>query len=111
MTMSDQSINGIAVVDTKDFYAKVEEILERKLKKFEDKWQNRPSVFKVDGLNEKPLFTTNEVCEIFHISRQTLHVWVKDGKLQKRKVNKKGRVYFLNEDVQALYRTMANNVR
>jgi len=53
----------------------------------------------VPGLLQKPLYSMQEVRQLFgNVSRSTVYAWVKDGRLQPRKL--KGKVYFLWEEIE-----------
>ncbi len=58
------------------------------------------SLTQTPGLTEKPLYKIDEVCQLFDVSRTTIHFWVKYGKLRKVKV--RSRVYFLGSEIQKL---------
>lgn len=57
------------------------------------------------GMSEKPLYKIVEICELFNITRTTVHEWVKSGRLRKIKVS--SRVYFLGSDIQKILSTTA----
>ncbi len=98
--MSNQSNPSVAVVDPQELYNIVADVIRKELKGVLDKLLREANLLKTNGLNDKPVYTAEEVCKIFSITRQTLHTWVKEGKLTKRKI--KGRVLFLNDDIQVL---------
>lgn len=52
------------------------------------------------GLEYKPLYKINEVCDLFQVTRPTVYDWVKHGKLRPHKI--RSRVYFLWNDIQQL---------
>ena len=53
------------------------------------------------GMTEKPLYRITEICQLFNISRTTVHDWVKAGRLRKIKVS--SRVYFLGADIKKMF--------
>ena len=59
-----------------------------------------PNLITTSGLTEKPLYKIAEICQLFDVSRTTVHDWVKHGKLRRVKV--RSRVYFLGADVKQL---------
>lgn len=61
---------------------------------------SQSKLLQVDGMTERPLYKILEVCELFDVSRTTIHEWVKSGQLRKIKV--KSRVYFLGSDIKKL---------
>jgi Helix-turn-helix domain len=56
--------------------------------------------YETPGLIQKPLYKATEVCKLLHISRQTLHMWSKDGILKPYKI--KSRLYYLWSDLEDL---------
>lgn len=44
-----------------------------------------------------PLHTRDETCEILDITRSTLYLWTKSGKIQSKKLG--NRVYYLKSDI------------
>lgn len=58
------------------------------------------ALMETPGLTQKPLYKIAEICQLFKVSRTTVHDWVKCGKLRKVKV--RSRVYFLGNDIQQM---------
>ena len=58
------------------------------------------TTFQTPGLEYKPLYKINEVCDLFQVTRPTVYDWVKHGKLRPHKI--RSRVYFLWNDIQQL---------
>lgn len=53
----------------------------------------------------KPLFDMAEVCRLFcDASRSTIYEWIKTGKPIPFKINGRGKVFFLWEDIERLWR-------
>lgn len=69
----------------------VEEVIESKITK---------SYSIPDSLSDKTLLKPEEVCKIFRISKSTLYVWIKQGRLKSFRV--RSRRYFSREDIQKL---------
>ena len=59
--------------------------------------------FEMLRLTYKPLHKITEVCGIFHVTRPTIYVWIKFGKLKPFKVS--SRFYLLWNDKQTLLNT------
>ena len=56
--------------------------------------------YKTDSIvpsNQVSLKSIKDMCEIFKVSRVTIHKWMKDGRIPYRKVNR--RVYFILDEV------------
>jgi excisionase family DNA binding protein len=58
--------------------------------------------YQTSGMEYKPLYKINEVCDLFQVTRPTIYDWVKHGKLRPHKI--RSRVYFLWNDIQQLLR-------
>lgn len=56
--------------------------------------------YQVQGLHQKPVYKAAEVCKMFGITRQTLHLWNKERILIPHKI--KSRVYYLWTDLEKL---------
>src|ERR1044071_8119301 len=65
-----------------------------------DKQKAVPPSVEVQGLMNKPLYKTAEVCKLFHVTKPTIYAWVRHGKLKPYKIQ--SRVYFLHQDIQQL---------
>ena len=83
-----------------ELWAKFREIIQSELQKLIKK---EILDLQTPGLVEKPLLKSAEVCEIFRISRQTLHAWVREGILKSYKI--KSRTFFLTNDITNLVKT------
>ncbi|SIT34474.1 DNA binding domain-containing protein, excisionase family [Filimonas lacunae] len=58
------------------------------------------SLYETPGLEYKPLYKIEEVCQLFQISKPTIYSWVECGKLKPVKI--RSRVFFLWQDIQSL---------
>ncbi len=58
------------------------------------------TAYQTSGMEYKPLYKINEVCDLFQVTRPTVYDWVKHGKLRPHKI--RSRVYFLWNDIQQL---------
>ncbi len=84
-------------LEQEQFWAKLRELVQSELERHSKKEQVS---YSVPGMTQKPLYKASEVCTLFAISRQTLHTWVKEGKIRPYKV--KSRVYYLAVDIENL---------
>jgi excisionase family DNA binding protein len=84
--------------EPEEFWLQIRQIIKEEVGRVNQSVSSGISVMETSGLTEKPLYKISEVCEIFRVSRTTVHDWVKNGKLRKVKV--RSRVYFLGKDIQ-----------
>ena len=82
-----------------ELWDKIREILRSELQNTKDA-AAMPVEYSTPGLIQKPLYKAVEVCTMLQISRQTLHMWVKEGLLKAYKI--KSRVFFLWTDIERL---------
>jgi hypothetical protein len=82
-----------------ELWEKIRELLRSELQKVQI-GKDHPVNYEVPGFVQKPLFKAHEVCSMLQISRQTLHIWVKEGLLKAYKI--KSRVFFLWTDLEKL---------
>lgn len=82
-----------------EFWAELRKIVREEITD-KQKCGSVTGIMQTSGLNEKPLYRITEICQLFNVSRTTVHEWVKLGKLRKIKVN--SRVYFLGTDIQKI---------
>lgn len=81
-----------------EMWEKIREVVRTELQKFNS--GNKQVDTQTPGFVQKPIFKATEVCAILQISRQTLHMWVKEGVLKAYKI--KSRVFFLWTDIEKL---------
>lgn len=82
-----------------EYWEKIRELLRKELLALQEK--SKPKVaYEVPGMTQKPLYKAAEVVELFQISRQTLHNWIKEGILKPYKI--KSRSFFLWSDLEKL---------
>lgn len=84
-------------VSQEEFWKKIRELIKTELVAVN---KNSPTVYSVPGLIEKPLYKASEVCDMFQITRQTLHEWGKEGIVKPYKI--KSRVFYLWSDLKQL---------
>ena len=84
-------------IPAEELWQKLRELVRAELR---DSKPEPPVAHQVNGLVQKPLYKASEVCEILHVSRQTLHQWRKEGLLKSYKI--KSRLFFLWADVERL---------
>jgi excisionase family DNA binding protein len=87
-----------------EFWAEFRRIVREELK---GKYKGRAigNTIHTPGMSDKPLYKIVEICELFNITRTTVHEWVKEGRLRKIKVS--SRVYFLGTDIQKILSSTA----
>ena len=84
-----------------EFWTQIRQIIQEEVGKSNKiKGASNSNLMETPGLTQKPLYKIAEICQLFKVSRTTVHDWVKHGKLRKVKV--RSRVYFLGNDVQQL---------
>jgi predicted DNA-binding transcriptional regulator AlpA len=84
-----------------EFWAEFRKIIQEEVaSKISKRRGSQSKLMQVDGMTERPLYKIIEVCQLFDVSRTTIHEWVKSGQLRKIKV--KSRVYFLGADIQKI---------
>lgn len=84
-----------------EFWTQIRLIIQEEVGKSDkNKVASENNLMETPGLTEKPLYKIAEICQLFKVSRTTVHDWVKHGKLRKVKI--RSRVYFLGKDVQQL---------
>jgi hypothetical protein len=85
--------------DPEMFWEKMKELVKIEMQRMQSK-EPKEVQYTTPGMVQKPLYKAYEVCEMFDISRQTLHQWVKEGILKQYKI--KSRSFFLWADLQKL---------
>lgn len=84
-----------------EFWTQIRQIIQEEVGKTDNKKvANDSNLMETPGLTQKPLYKIAEICQLFKVSRTTVHDWVKHGKLRKVKI--RSRVYFLGNDVRQL---------
>ena len=83
-----------------EFWAQIRQIVHEEVVQTRNTKSAGANLMTTPGLTEKPLYKIAEICQLFDISRTTVHDWVKHGKLRRVKV--RSRVYFLGADVKQL---------
>ena len=82
------------------FWAQIRKIIHEEVVQTQKTKGADPNLMVTPGLTEKPLYKIAEICQIFDVSRTTVHDWVKHGKLRRVKI--RSRVYFLGNDINQL---------
>lgn len=57
--------------------------------------------------DQKDLMTTEELCELLHVTRKTIYRWRMDGKLKAYRVGRQN--LYAREDVEAFVRSKSVN--
>lgn len=83
-----------------EFWMQIRQIIQEEVGKASKIKVPENNLMQTPGLTQKPLYKIAEICQLFKVSRTTVHEWVKHGKLRRVKV--RSRVYFLGNDVQQL---------
>jgi hypothetical protein len=96
--MNNQKPTVLFPIDADELWLKIRELLRDELKSI--KLPAKEVSYETPGLVQKPLYKAAEVCSMLQISRQTLHLWVKEGILKAYKI--KSRVFFLWTDIEKL---------
>lgn len=96
--MDTNSVPMLFPVEPKEFWEQMRAIVREEMGKI--KVSPAVSVMETPGLTQKPLYKIAEICQLFNVSRTTVHDWVKHGKLRRVKI--RSRVYFLGNDIQEL---------
>ena len=86
--------------EPEEFWKQLRVIIQEELSKENKNKAGVGNLMETPGLTQKPLYKMEEVCEIFRVTRTTIHEWVKLGKL--RKIKMRSRVYFLGTDIDQL---------
>jgi hypothetical protein len=86
--------------DPDNFWIEIRNIISEEISKMQKKLMDRVS-YDTPGLTSKPLYKIGEVCNIFQVTKPTIYVWIKHGKLKPFKV--RSRVYFLWNDIEKLF--------
>ena len=82
------------------FWAQIRKIIHEEVVQTQKTKGADSNLMVTPGLTEKPLYKIAEICQIFDVSRTTVHDWVKHGKLRRVKI--RSRVYFLGNDINQL---------
>jgi len=86
-----------------EYWVQIRKIIQEEVAKASKTTAMDPSkLMETPGLTQKPLYKVAEICQLFNVSRTTVHDWVKHGKLRRVKI--RSRVYFLGNEVQQLLR-------
>ena len=96
--MDNQKPTVLFPYEADELWEKIRELLRDELKSL--KTSPKEVSYETPGLVQKPLYKAHEVCTMLQISRQTLHMWVKEGLLKAYKI--KSRVFFLWTDIEKL---------
>lgn len=86
--------------DPVEFWSEIRKIIREEINHSPGKPGIKADLSVPGGLNDKPLYRIAELCQLFHVSRTTVHDWVKAGRLRKIKVA--SRVYFLGADIKKI---------
>lgn len=84
-------------METAEFLKKLKTMIEETV---EAKMNSSPSI--PSELSGKTLLKPEEICEVFRVSKSTLYVWIKQGRLKSFKI--KSRRYFARTDIEAILR-------
>ena len=90
----------LIVMEEMDLKNMLRDLIRNELKAFKPEQPAAEPV--VAGFSQTPILKGEQVCKMLHISRQTLHAWVKEGLIRSYKV--KSRLFFLRQDVDNLMR-------
>jgi hypothetical protein len=96
--MSEHKPTILFSIEADEVWRKIRELLQDELQKV--KPLAKEVSYETPGLFQKPVYKAAEVCTMLQISRQTLHLWVKEGILRAYKI--KSRVFFLWADIEKL---------
>jgi hypothetical protein len=66
----------------------------------EEFWEHVRVLIREEVARSKPLYTADEVSQLFHISKKEINDWIRRDTLKPIRIN--GRVYFLTTDIQSL---------
>ena len=97
--MNNQKPTILFPIEADMLWEKIGEVVRNEMKNWKGNVQE-PVKYEVSGMVQKPLYKAAEVCAMLQISRQTLHMWVKEGILRAYKI--KSRVFFLWADIEKL---------
>lgn len=100
--MEKQQSPVVIVLEQDQLLEKIREVVRAELSAIPRRMYEK-AVYEVPGMVQKPLYKAHEVTEMFQISRQTLHQWVKEGILKPYKI--KSRLFFLAADLEKLIST------
>lgn len=84
-------------METSEFLKKLKVMIEETV---EAKMNQGPAIS--SELSNKTLLKPEEICQIFRVSKATLYVWIKQGRLKSFKV--RSRRYFARTDIEAVLR-------
>ena len=98
-TMSNTNTPVLFPYEPDELWEKFREIVHSEIQKL-IKAAPQTVEYELPGMTQKPLYKAQEVCAMFQISRQTLHLWSKQGILKPYRI--KSRVFFLRSDLDAL---------
>lgn len=88
-------------VDPEKFWQQVRLVIREELQ-VKEKNDSPKNVYETPGLLYKPVYKIREVCELFQVTRQTVHDWIRVGKLKRYKV--RSRVFFLKDEIWQLFK-------
>lgn len=83
--------------EPEEFWKKIRELIREELQRLN---QNKEVSYHTPGLTQKPVFRAAELCKLLNVTRQTLHMWNKEGLLKPHKI--KSRTYYLWADLEKL---------
>lgn len=98
-----ENINSVPMLfpyEPGEFWTQIRQIIQEEVRKANKEKTPEGSLMETPGLTQKPLYKIAEICQLFKVSRTTVHDWVKHGKLRRVKI--RSRVYFLGNDIQQL---------
>lgn len=97
--MNNQNTPMLFPYEPDELWEKMRELFRSELQKVKPS-NDPPVAYEVPGLVQKPLYKAAEVCKLLQISRQTLHLWNKEGILRQYKI--KSRSFYLWADIEKL---------
>lgn len=99
----NNSVPFLIPIEPREFWAQIREIIREEVERSNNVKINTSLVMETPGLTEKPLYSMQEICSLFRITKPTIYEWIKHGKLRRIKI--RSRVYFLGSEVKQLMQT------
>src|SRR5438105_4305665 len=97
---NNAAVPMLFLYEPSEFWAQIRKIIHEEIVQTQKTKVADSTLMVTHGLTENPLYKIAEICELFNVSRTTIHDWVKHGKL--RRVKMPSRVYFLGNEVKQL---------
>lgn len=57
----------------------------------------KDNMIQINHIEHKPIMTIDETCEFLNITKQTLSLWAREGKITQYGIG--GRIYYRTEDI------------